>query len=202
MALPSERTSLDHKRRIEAIVNGIEHVRMVVRSIVLDKIRHCIRDFFVLCQRYHRFAGDDLETEQRTIEASVRPRTLSHATVASSSVLPERVEPLGVWRRRRCTRTRRRFSFRRCPESPTIDICRREEDVEGRTTRDGSVIGLQSSLVGIAGIGLARFGLDIDWQHVCFAVLLETRDGILNGCGEASRYAVAVHGGAGGELIH
>ena len=63
----------------------------------------------------------------------------SHVTVASSSGLRERVEPLGVWRRRRCRHTRRRSSFRRCPESPMIDICRsetKETHADGRTTNE------------------------------------------------------------------
>ena len=53
-------TSFDNESGVETVVNGIEHVRMVVRSVVFDEISHSVGDFLVFSQSYHWFAGNDL----------------------------------------------------------------------------------------------------------------------------------------------
>lgn len=55
------RTSFDNKCRVETIVNSVEHIRLIIRSIMFDEIGHCIRNFFVFGQGDHWFAADDLE---------------------------------------------------------------------------------------------------------------------------------------------
>jgi hypothetical protein len=65
VAIRSALTSFDDESGVETVVDSIEHIGMIVRSIVFDEISHGVGDFFVFRQSDHWFTSDDLCEEKK-----------------------------------------------------------------------------------------------------------------------------------------